>query len=38
MRKALLAALAVIALAGCAGTYVGGDVGPRRLAEPSAPR
>jgi hypothetical protein len=31
MRKALLAALACLALSACAGVYVGGDVGPRRV-------
>ena len=34
MRKALLAALAVLALAGCANMYVGGDIGARRVTEP----
>lgn len=35
MRKAILAALALMTLAACANTYVGGDMGPRRVA-PSA--
>ena len=33
MRKALLAALALLTLSACAGMYVGGDVGPRRVAQ-----
>jgi hypothetical protein len=36
MRKLILAALALVALSGCAGIYVGGDVGPRRVIEPAA--
>lgn len=36
MRKALLAALACLTLTACAGVYVGGDIGKRRLA-PDAP-
>lgn len=32
MRKALLAALALMTLAACANTYVGGDIGRRGLA------
>jgi hypothetical protein len=38
MRKALLAALALLTLTACAGMYVGGDIGPRRMAEPASPR
>lgn len=37
MRKALLAVLALLTLAACAGTYVGGDMGPRRVIDPAAP-
>lgn len=38
MRKALLAALALLTLTACAGMYVGGDVGPRRVAQPATAR
>ena len=34
MRKTLLAALALLTLSACSGMYVGGDIGPRRVAEP----
>lgn len=37
MRKLLFAALAFMTLAGCAGMYVGGDAGPRRVIDPAAP-
>jgi len=38
MRRLILAALTTLALAACAGGYVGGDVGARRLAEPVSSR
>ena len=38
MRKALLAALALLTLTACAGLYVGGDMGPRRVAEAAEAR
>lgn len=39
MRKSVIvAALAVLALAGCANAYVAGDVGARRVAEPAHSR
>lgn len=37
MRRLALAVLTVLTLAGCAGTYVGADMGPRRVTEPAAP-
>jgi len=37
MRKTLLAVLALLSLTACAGTYVGGDMGPRRVVEPAGP-
>jgi len=34
MRRTLLALAAALALAGCANTYVAGDLGPGRFAAP----